>query len=82
MLRKLPPLNALKALEAAARNQSFTIAVSELGVTHGAVSRQVQSLELGWVPSFSGASTGGSSLQKPVSAIWPRPARCSTGSGK
>jgi LysR family transcriptional regulator, glycine cleavage system transcriptional activator len=45
MVRKLPPLNALKAFEAAARNLSFTIAGSELGVTHGAVSRQVQALE-------------------------------------
>jgi LysR family transcriptional regulator, glycine cleavage system transcriptional activator len=45
MLRKLPPLNALKAFEAAGRNQSFTIAGNELGVTHGAISRQVQALE-------------------------------------
>jgi LysR family transcriptional regulator, glycine cleavage system transcriptional activator len=45
MLRKLPPLNALKAFEAAARHSSLTVAGSELGVTHGAVSRQVQTLE-------------------------------------
>jgi LysR family glycine cleavage system transcriptional activator len=45
MVRKLPPLNAFKAFESAARNLSFTIAGNELGVTHGAVSRQVQSLE-------------------------------------
>jgi LysR family glycine cleavage system transcriptional activator len=45
MTRKLPPLNALRAFEAAARNLSFTVAGNELGVTHGAVSKQVRALE-------------------------------------
>ncbi len=45
MHRRLPPLNALRAFEAAARLKSFTAAADELGVTHGAVSRQVQRLE-------------------------------------
>jgi len=45
MTRKLPPLNALKAFEAAARCGSFTAAGQELNVTHGAVSRQVALLE-------------------------------------
>ncbi|SEB05978.1 transcriptional regulator GcvA [Variovorax sp. YR216] len=44
-MRKLPPLNALKAFEAAARHVSFTKAAEELHVTHGAVSRQVSLLE-------------------------------------
>lgn len=44
-LRKLPPLNALKAFEAAARHESFTKAASELSVTQGAVSQQVKALE-------------------------------------
>src|SRR5712691_6116018 len=43
--RQLPPLNALKALEAAARSESFTRAAEELCVTQGAVSHQVKSLE-------------------------------------
>ena len=43
--RRLPPLNALKAFEAAARHLSFTLAAEELFVTHGAVSRQVKALE-------------------------------------
>jgi LysR family glycine cleavage system transcriptional activator len=45
MMRKLPPLNAVKAFEAAARHVSFTKAAEELHVTHGAVSRQVSLLE-------------------------------------
>lgn len=44
-MRKLPPLNALRAFEAAARHVSFTHAAAELGVTHGAISRQVAGLE-------------------------------------
>jgi LysR family glycine cleavage system transcriptional activator len=43
--RLLPPLNAVRAFEAAARRGSFKDAAAELGVTHGAVSRQIQLLE-------------------------------------
>ncbi|MEH6630813.1 MAG: transcriptional regulator GcvA [Halopseudomonas aestusnigri] len=45
MLRHLPPLNALKAFEAAARHLSFTEAADELHVTQGAISRQIKTLE-------------------------------------
>jgi len=45
MSRDLPPLNALRAFEAAARLQSVSRAADELCVTHGAVSRQIQTLE-------------------------------------
>jgi LysR family transcriptional regulator, glycine cleavage system transcriptional activator len=45
MLRRLPPLNAIKAFEAAARYESFTRAAEELCVTQGAVSHQVKGLE-------------------------------------
>jgi LysR family glycine cleavage system transcriptional activator len=45
MLRRLPPLNALKAFEAAARSESLTRAAEELCVTQGAVSQQVKALE-------------------------------------
>lgn len=45
MRRRLPPLNAIKAFEAAARNESFTRAAEELNVTQGAVSHQVKALE-------------------------------------
>jgi len=43
--RLMPPLNALRAFEAAARLSSFKHAAEELGVTHGAISRQIRLLE-------------------------------------
>ncbi len=46
--RRLPPLNAIRAFEAAARHLSFTKAADELAVTQGAVSHQVKALE-GWL---------------------------------
>jgi LysR family glycine cleavage system transcriptional activator len=45
MHRRLPPLNALKAFEAAARHLSFTRAADELFVTQAAVSHQIKALE-------------------------------------
>jgi LysR family glycine cleavage system transcriptional activator len=45
MTRRLPPLNALRAFEATARNGSLTRAAQELSVTQGAVSRHVLQLE-------------------------------------
>jgi LysR family glycine cleavage system transcriptional activator len=44
-MKRLPPLNAFKAFDAAARHLSFTAAAGELSVTHGAVSRQTAALE-------------------------------------
>jgi LysR family glycine cleavage system transcriptional activator len=41
----LPPLNALRAFEAAGRHLSFRAAADELGVTQGAVAQQVRGLE-------------------------------------
>jgi LysR family glycine cleavage system transcriptional activator len=45
MARQLPPLNALRAFEAAARHLSFTRAAEELHVTQAAISHQVKALE-------------------------------------
>jgi LysR family transcriptional regulator, glycine cleavage system transcriptional activator len=45
MARRLPSLNALKAFEAAARQESFTDAAGELFVTHAAISRHIRDLE-------------------------------------
>ncbi len=44
-IRSLPPLNALRCFEAAARLNSFSRAAEELCVTPSAVSHQVKSLE-------------------------------------
>jgi len=44
-MRKIPPLNAIKAFEAAGRHNSFTRASEELCVSHGAISKQVALLE-------------------------------------
>jgi DNA-binding transcriptional LysR family regulator len=43
--RRLPPLNALKAFDAAARNGGFRAAANELNVTHSVVGRHVRGLE-------------------------------------
>lgn len=43
--RRLPPLKALPAFEEAARHLSFSAAARELNLTHGAISRQMKSLE-------------------------------------
>ncbi len=45
MSRRLPPLNPLRAFEAAARLGSFTSAAAEMGVSPVAVGRQVRVLE-------------------------------------
>lgn len=44
-MRRLPPLSALRAFEAAARHGSFKQAASELAVTPTAISHQIRSLE-------------------------------------
>ena len=45
MSSRLPPLNPLRAFEAAARRGSVTAAARELNVTHGAISHQIRALE-------------------------------------
>ena len=45
MSGKLPSLNALRAFEAAARLESFSLAADELNVTHAAISHQIRALE-------------------------------------
>ena len=45
MKRKLPPLNGIRAFEAAARHLSFTRAAEELVVSQSAISQQVKKLE-------------------------------------
>jgi len=45
MAVRLPPMQALRAFEAAAREGSLTRAAESLNVTHGAISHQIKSLE-------------------------------------
>ena len=45
MSQRLPPLNALRAFEVAARHGGFTSAARELYVTPAAVSHQIKALE-------------------------------------
>jgi LysR family transcriptional regulator, glycine cleavage system transcriptional activator len=44
-MARLPPLNALRAFEAAARHLSFNAAAEELNVTPAAISHQIKALE-------------------------------------
>jgi len=44
-MKRLPPLNALRAFDAAVRTSSFTRAGESLHVTQGAISRQIKQLE-------------------------------------
>jgi LysR family glycine cleavage system transcriptional activator len=45
MAMRLPPMQALRAFEAAARERSLTRAAAALNLTHGAISHQIKSLE-------------------------------------
>ena len=75
----LPPLNALRAFEAAARRGTFVNAAADLHVTHWAVGKQVRLLEdwLG-VPLFERHARGvvltdqGAELLQDVSAAFSR----------
>jgi LysR family transcriptional regulator, glycine cleavage system transcriptional activator len=72
----LPPLNALRAFEAAARLGSFAKAAAELHVTHWAIGKQVRLLE-DWMgmPLFWRRSRGidlteeGAELAKDVASV-------------
>lgn len=44
-MRKIPPLNWLRAFEAAARHLSFSLAAKELNVTQSAISQHIKLLE-------------------------------------
>jgi LysR family transcriptional regulator, glycine cleavage system transcriptional activator len=45
MATRVPPMQALRAFEAAARNGSLTRAAESLNLTHGAISHQIKALE-------------------------------------
>ncbi len=76
-MKRLPPLNALRAFDSAVRCGSFTLAGKELHVTQGAVSRQIKQLEawLGkpvFVRQFQGLvlTPAGSVLAKSIEAAF------------
>jgi len=71
MTRRLPPLNPLRAFEAAARHLSMSRAAKELHVTHGAVSHQVRSLEKALKVSLFMREAGGLTLSPQGSALLP-----------
>jgi LysR family glycine cleavage system transcriptional activator len=79
MAERLPPLNALRSFEVAARHLSFTKAAAELNVTHSAVSHQIKALEewLG-IPLFRRINRGlvltdsGQAYLKPVRESFQR----------
>ena len=48
---RMPPLNALRAFEAAARHESFAKAAEELGVTPAAIALLLVHLKRGVAPS-------------------------------
>jgi DNA-binding transcriptional LysR family regulator len=64
-MRGLPPLNALRVFEVAARTSSYVEAAAELGLTHGAVSRQISILE-GWLGQRLFARSGRRMVATPV----------------
>ncbi|MBZ9797452.1 LysR family transcriptional regulator [Mesorhizobium sp. ES1-4] len=74
-MERLPPLNAIKAFEVAARAGSFTLAASELGVSSAAVSQQIRNLET-WFGKQLFVRTGNRiTLTDAGHAIYPQTAR-------
>ena len=74
-MEKLPPLNAIKAFEVAARAGSFTLAASELGVSSAAVSQQIRNLETWFGKQLFVRSGNRIALTDAGHAIYPQTAR-------
>src|SRR5580698_2610341 len=68
-MRRLPPLNALRVFEVAARTGSYAEAASELGLTHGAVSRQIAALE-GWLGQKLFMKSGRRMVATPIASLF------------
>jgi DNA-binding transcriptional LysR family regulator len=68
-MRPLPPLNALRVFEVAARTGSYTEAAAELGLTHGAVSRQIAVLEA-WLGQRLFARAGRRMVATPIARVF------------
>jgi len=68
-MRRLPPLNALRVFEVAARTGSYVEAGGELGLTHGAVSRQIASLE-SWLGQRLFVKEGRRMVATPIARVF------------
>lgn len=68
-MRRLPPLNALRVFEVAARTGSYAAAAAELGLTHGAVSRHVGTLEA-WLGQPLFRRDGRRMVATPIAAMF------------
>ena len=68
-MRRLPPLNALRVFEIAARTASYAEAAAELGLTHGAVSRQIAILE-GWLGQRLFIRAGRRMVATPIARVF------------
>ena len=70
-MRRLPPLSALRAFEAAARHLSFKAAAGELGVTPTAISHQIRGLEDHLGVRLFYRRTRGLELAAPAHVLYP-----------
>jgi LysR family glycine cleavage system transcriptional activator len=68
-MRRLLPLNALRIFEIAARTGSYAEAAVELGLTHGAVSRQIRVLE-GWLGQRLFVRSGRRMVATPIARVF------------
>jgi DNA-binding transcriptional LysR family regulator len=68
-MRPSLPLNALRVFEVAARTASYAEAAVELGLTHGAVSRQIAVLE-GWLGQRLFVRTGRRMVATPIARVF------------
>lgn len=71
MKNHLPPLNSLRAFEAAARHLSFRQAADELNVTPGAISQQIKQLEATLGVQLFIRTTRALALSEPAQAALP-----------
>jgi LysR family glycine cleavage system transcriptional activator len=67
-MRRPLPLNALRVFEVAARTGSYAEAGTELGLTHGAVSRQIALLET-WLAQRLFVRTGRRMTATPAAGV-------------
>jgi LysR family transcriptional regulator, glycine cleavage system transcriptional activator len=68
-MHALPPLNSLRVFEVAARTESYAAAATELGLTHGAVSRQIAALEA-WLGQRLFARAGRRMVATPIARVF------------